>query len=353
MKAPSPPQEPVPLTPSLSPTGGEGLHRTGEGKLQEGKPGHSTKNPLTGLVAAPHTPMKTDGSLNLEAVEPLAAHLLRHNITGAFIAGTTGEGHSLTVEERARLARRWSEVLRGTPMKLIVHVGHNCLGDARTLAAGAESLGVDAIAALAPSYFRPATVTDLVDCCAAIATAAPATPFYYYDIPVWTGVALPMDVFLAEAAERIPTLAGIKYTNPDLARFQRCRRHDGGAFDILHGSDETLLAGLALGARGAVGSTYNFAAPIYHRIMRAFAERDLETARAEQERSVRLVQAIGRYGYSAAAKAVMSLVGVDCGPPRLPLRALEGEQVAALRDDLERLGFFEWIQPVPSDTPGG
>lgn len=302
---------------------------------------------LTGLIAAPHTPMKADGSLNLDAVEPLAAHLLRHGITGVFIAGTTGEGHSLAVDERTQLAHRWKEVLRGTPMKLIVHVGHNCLEDARALAADAESLGADAIGALAPSYFRPATVSDLVDCCATIAAAAPEIPFYYYDIPVWTGLTLPADAFLAEAETRIPTLAGIKYTNPDFARFLRCLRHAGGAFDILHGTDEALLAGLTAGARGAVGSTYNFAAPIYHHILRAFGEGDLEAARAEQEKSVRLIQMIASHGFMPAAKAVMGLVGVDCGPPRLPLRALAAAQVAALREDLERLGFFDWIRPVP------
>ncbi|MCP5523066.1 MAG: dihydrodipicolinate synthase family protein [Verrucomicrobiales bacterium] len=302
--------------------------------------------PLTGLIAAPHTPLKAEGSLNLDAVEPLAAHLLCNGITGVFVAGTTGEGHLLTVDERMNLARRWKAVLQGTTMKLIVHVGHNCLEDARTLAAAAESAGADAIGALAPSYFRPATVPDLVDCCAAIAAAAPSTPFYYYDIPTWTGVTLPADDFLAQAAERIPTLAGIKYTNPDMARFQRCLRHAGGRFNILHGTDEALLAGLALGARGAVGSTYNFAAPIYHRLMQAFAGGDLETARAEQERSVRLVQTIARYGYMAAAKAVMGMVGVECGPVRLPLRALDPAQAKTLREDLERVGFFDWIQLV-------
>jgi N-acetylneuraminate lyase len=310
--------------------------------MKEIRPTTETR-PLTGLIAAPHTPMNDAGALNLDAVEPLASHLLRHGITGVFIAGTTGEGHSLTIAERISLAHRWKELLQGTPMKLIVHVGHNCLEDAKALAAAAEAAGVDAIGALAPSYFRPATVSGLVDCCAAIAGAAPTTPFYYYDIPSWTGVTLPADQFLAAAAERIPTLAGIKYTNPDLARFQCCLRHAGGAFNILHGMDETLLAGLALGARGAVGSTYNFAAPIYHRILQAFATADWETARAEQEKSVRLVQAIARYGYMSAAKAVMGMVGVECGPTRLPLQRLQPTQVTALRNDLEQLGFFDWI----------
>jgi len=299
---------------------------------------------LTGLVAATHTPCKMDGSLNLAAVEHQAEHLLRHDVTGAFICGTTGESHSLTLGERSELCRRWAAVVRGTPLKLIVHLGHNCLADARLLAADAEKNGAHAVAALAPSYFRPRDLRALVDWCASIAASAPSLPFYFYDIPSWTRVELPMPDFLAEAHLRIPTLAGIKFTNSDLGQLLVCLRHGGGAFDILYGNDESLLAGLALGVRGAVGSTYNFAAPIYLRIIRAFEQGDLCTAREEQARSVEMVRIIGAYGFSAAAKTVMGMVGVDCGPARAPQRPLSMEQTAELRAKLEAAGFFKWIR---------
>jgi N-acetylneuraminate lyase len=156
-------------------------------------------------------------------------------------------------------------------------------------------------------------------------------------------VSLPMPELLA-VAERIPTFAGIKYTNSDLAMLQECIAFGDGAFDILFGTDEALMAGLALGARGAVGSTYNFAAPIYHHVLAAFDAGDLDTARVWQQRSVDLVRTIAAYGYSAAAKSVMAMIGVDCGPARIPLVALDESQRAALRRDLEALGFFEWIR---------
>ena len=298
---------------------------------------------LTGLIAATHTPMRTDGSIDLERVADQARHLVRTGVRGAFVGGTTGESLSLTVDEREALAARWAHVARGTPLAVIVHVGHNALADSRRLAAHAQELGVVAIAAMAPCFFRPRTVAELTEHLAAVASAAPETPFYYYDIPALTGVALPMPELLA-AADRIPTFAGIKYTNSDLAMLQECLAFGDGAFDILFGTDEALLAGLALGTRGAVGSTYNFAAPIYHRILAAFEAGDFETARAWQRRSVALVRVIAAYGYAAAAKSVMALIGVDCGAARLPLAALDERQVAALRRDLEALGFFEWIR---------
>ncbi len=300
---------------------------------------------LEGLVAATHTPFNTGGRLNSGVVEKQAAHLLAHDVTTVYICGTTAECHSLTLAERYVLAESWMAATRGTPMRVIVHVGSNCIHDARELAAQAESLGAVAIAAMAPSYFKPSTVEQLVDCCAQIAAAAPETPFYYYDIPALTGVSLPMPSFLAAAAGKIPTLAGLKFTNPDLMTYQLCLNAQG-RFDVLWGMDECLLGALALGAQGAVGSSYNFAAPIYQRLITAFQKGDLASARQEQYRSVQLIQILSSYGYMGAAKAVMNMLGVDVGPARLPLGNLSHQQVRSLRRRLEELGFFDWIRPL-------
>ncbi len=299
---------------------------------------------LRGLVAATHTPFAADGSLNLSIVEKQAAHLLANDVGTVFIGGTTGESSSLCLEERHLLAKYWMEVTRGTTLRVVVHVGANALRDARELAADAQALGAHAIAALSPSYFKPRTLDLLVACAADIAAAAPGTPFYFYDIPSMTGVSMPMPEFLAKAREKIPTLAGLKFTNPDLMAFQQCLHADGGAWDVPFGCDEFLLAALSLGATGAVGSTYNFAAPIYHRLRRAFAAGDLETARMEQFRSVQLVQLLSGVGFMGAAKAVMAMLGVDVGPARLPNATPSPDQVKKLRVDLEQLGFFDWIK---------
>jgi N-acetylneuraminate lyase len=300
---------------------------------------------LTELVAAPHTPFNSDGALHLVIVEKQAAHLLKNGIATVFIGGNTGECHSLSLTERQQLAQRWMEVTRGTNLRVVIHVGSNCLPDAKALAAQAGQLRASAIAALAPSYFKPRSLAALIDVCAGIAAAAPDTPFYYYDIPVLTGVSLSMPDFLAQASDHIPTLAGIKFTNPDLMSYQLCLRADGGRFDVPYGTDEWLLAALALGARGAVGSTYNFAASIFHRLLKAFADGDLAQAREEQFRAVQLIRLLVGYGYMGAAKATMKILGVDVGPPRLPNETLSAPQIRKLRRELEELGFFEWIQP--------
>lgn len=282
-----------------------------------------------GLVAATFTPLAADGSVDCGVVPRYAAHLREQGVAGVFVNGTTGEGLSLSLAEREALAEAWASARGG--LKLFVHVGHNALPDARRLAAHAESVGADAVATVAPSFFKPG-LDALVDWCAAVASAAPRTPFYLYHMPSMSGVNVPMAAFLRRAAPRIPTLAGVKFTYENLMDYMEALREDGGRFDVLFGRDEILLAALALGARGAVGSTYNYAAAPYLETMRAFAAGDLAAARDAQARAQALVDILVESGDGVACgKAMMPLLAnIDCGPVRSPLAPLGPDRIAWL-----------------------
>jgi N-acetylneuraminate lyase len=292
------------------------------------------------LIAAVHTPLASDGGLRLESVPVQAVLLASAGVEGAFVAGTTGESLSLTVAERMALADAWVEPARRHGLRLLVHVGAASLADAVALARHAGELGVDSISAMAPCYFKPASCGDLAAFLAAIAAAAPRTPFYYYDIPSWTGVTFRSSDLLERHAASIPTLAGIKYTSADLADFERCVAVDGGRFAIYWGTDEALLAGLVLGAAGAIGSTYNFAASEARAVMDAFAVGDMPRARAAQLEVVRIVDLLASHGYMRSAKAVMGMLGVDCGTVRPPLRPATADELAALRRACAAAGLF-------------
>ena len=309
---------------------------------------------LSGLIAAPHTPFRPDGAVALDVI-PLQARLLAHNgVSGAFICGTTGEGASLTSTERRQVAEAWARA-KPAGVSLIVHVGHSSLGEACAFARHAQEIGADAIATIAPSFFKPASVTELVAWCAQVAAAASTLPFYYYHMPSMTGVTFPAADFLSAAGDRIPNLAGVKFTHENLMDFGRCTEQRKGKYNLLFGRDEILLPGLALGARGAVGSTYNFAAPLYLRIIEAFDRGDLAAARRDQSRAMEFIGVLERHGGLAAGKSAMKLIGVDCGPVRLPLRALTERDEASLRDGLEQVGFFEYAstQPTAAATVSG
>jgi len=296
------------------------------------------------LIAAPHTPLRRDFSLNLSAIEAQAQHFCRTGVSAIFISGSTGEGPSLSQEERLQLTRRWTDVARGTSLQVMVHVGSNCLPDTQALAAHAQACGADAISALAPFYYKPGSVIELVDYCAAVASAAPDLPFYYYDYPGMTGVRLPMPSFLEQAARRIPSLAGMKYSSGELTQIQPCLHCAGGTLNILLGCDELLLAGWALGVRGAVGTTFNVAAPLYRRVLEACERGDLATARRQQFEAARLVELLARHGLVPASKAVMRMLGVDCGPVRPPLRNLTGAELRSLKKELRRLDCIRGLR---------
>jgi N-acetylneuraminate lyase len=296
--------------------------------------------PLTGLIAAPFTAFNTDGSVNLSPIEKHVASLLANGVTGAFVCGTTGEGVSLTVPERMKVAERWQQVSNGQ-LNIIVHVGHTSLSDARALAEHAQKIGAQGVASLSPFFFKPGNVEDLAAFCAETAAAAPNLPFYYYQIPSMTGVSIAAADFLRTAAPLIPNLAGVKYTFENLMDFAECVRMEGGRYSIVFGRDEILVAGLSMGARGAIGSTYNFIAPIFHEIIAAFEKGDLATAREKQAAANAIIQIFIRYGGLPAGKVMMKMIGLDCGPVRLPLRTLSDARQEQLRKELEAANFFQ------------
>jgi len=298
--------------------------------------------PLHELVAAAHSPFHADGSLAPEVVPRQASFLAANGIRTVFITGSTGECHSLTCAERLSLYDVWASAAPAHGIAVIAHVGGNSIEDARTLARRARDLELSAVSALAPSYYKPGTLTDLIDWCATIAAEAPEVPFYYYDIPALTGVLLPMERFLLEAQARIPNLAGIKFTNPDLASYRRSLDAAGGRFDLPWGVDEALLGGLATGARGAVGSTYNWAPKLYVDLMSAFNRGDLAEARRLQSISIAMIDAIAGTGFMGTAKALMGRLGVPVGAARAPLANPTDAQVDALTARLAELGFEQW-----------
>lgn len=298
---------------------------------------------LTGLVAATFTPMHANGEINVEPIPAMVDALVAQGITGLYVCGSTGEGPSLTTHERECVAEAFIESARGR-VPVMVQVGHNSIEEARHLAKHAAACGADAISAVSPSYFIPEDVPTLVTTFARIAEAAPETPFYYYHIPRLSGLTLNVLAFLEAASSRIPSLAGIKFSNRDVDLMQQCLAFGNQRYNILFGVDEMLLSGLVAGCDGAVGSTYNFLAPLYLEVIRSFESGDIAAARAHQLKAVELIAVILRYHGLSGLKAAMAISGLPCGSTRLPLTPLTGADVARLREELDALGFFTYAR---------
>lgn len=298
---------------------------------------------IEGLVAALFTPFHEDGSLNLPMVPVLVENMVNQGATGLFVGGTNGEGPNMTVEERMELAEAFVAAANKR-LLVMVHVGHTSIYESRKLAVHAEQIGADAISSVAAFYFKPSSVTNLVDSMAAIASAAPSLPFYYYHMPVLTGVAMDMVEFLKLGGKKIPNLAGIKYTASTLHEYQACINFENGKYDILFGYDEMLLPALAVGCKGAIGSTYSFAASLYLKVMKAYHEGNMKKAQELQNHIVNMVRAVVKYPSIPAQRAVMKMMDYDLGPCRLPLAPLSQEEETALREQLTRIAFFELLE---------
>lgn len=284
--------------------------------------------------------MHANGNVRLDRI-PLYYRMLKTNrVSGAFINGTTGEGAALTVPEKKALVEVWASCTSGDPdFKLITLVGGSCIPECIELAIHARQHGLNGVALVAPYYYKPASVKALADVCVEVARHVEDMPFYYYHIPSFTGCYFPMIDLLRELDGRLGNLAGIKYTHEDFMDYLSCLRFRDGAYDLLAGRDECLLAALALGARAAVGSTYNYAAPLYHRLIEAYQAGNMDQARALQERSIDMIRLLGKYGGIAAGKAFMKFIGLDCGAFRSPVANPDETAYEDFVGDADSLGF--------------
>lgn len=298
---------------------------------------------LQGLIAAPFTPMNTDGSLNLSIIKSYYELLKRNGNTGAFIAGSTGEGVSLTFNEKKQLTEAWAKVTQhDDDFKVISLVGGCCIADCIELAQHAQAHGLYAVAFTAPFYFKPASVKALAECCKQIADAVPDMPFYYYHIPVLTSVGFAMYDLLQEAYGVIENFAGVKYTHEDFMDFLSCMQYKNGHYDMLWGRDENMLSALVLGAKGAVGSTYNYAAPLYSELIAAYEKGDFTLAQKLQQQAIDMIRLLGKYGGIATGKAYMKLAGLDCGGFRLPVKNMDAVQYELFKDEAAGIGFHSF-----------
>jgi N-acetylneuraminate lyase len=287
--------------------------------------------------------MHADGQINTEIILAYYKFLKSNGVTGAFICGSTGEGVSMTTLEKKEVAAAWAQATKGDQdFKVMMFLGGTSIADCKDLALHAKAVGLYAVSFTAPFYFKPANVDMLAKACAEIAAVVPDMPFYYYHIPVLTGVNFAMYDLLQVVHEQIPNFAGVKYTHEDFMDFLSCLQFKGGKYDMLWGRDENMLSALVLGTKGAVGSTYNYAAPLYSDMIAAFEQNDLKRAQQLQQQSIDMIRLLGKHGGIATGKAFMKVVGLDCGSFRLPVKNMDDAQFELFTKDVEAVGFHQY-----------
>ena len=263
-----------------------------------------------------------EGQVSPEAVRGLAKHLLDKGVKGLYVGGSSGECIYQSVAERKQTLESVMEVVRGK-LTVIAHVACNNTADSRELAAHAESLGVDAIAAIPPIYFHlpPSAIAKYWN---DISDAAPNTDFIIYNIPQLAGVALTTP--LLQEMLKNPRVVGVKNSSMPVQDIQMWR--DEGAV-VFNGPDEQLLSGLAAGAAGGIGGTYAAMPELYMEIVKCFQSGQLEKGREIQNECCRIIYKMcsAQGNMYAVIKEIIRLQGgPDVGGVRAPLLNLtEGD----------------------------
>ncbi len=271
-----------------------------------------------GIFPAFYACYDKEGRVDGQAVRALAKYLLDKGVKGLYVGGSSGECIYQSVAERKEtLEQVMSEV--GGKLTIIAHVACNNTADSRELAAHAESLGVDAIAAIPPIYFHlpPKGIAKYWN---DISAAAPNTDFVIYNIPQLAGVAL--TVPLLQEMLKNPRVIGVKNSSMPVQDIQMWR--DEGAV-VFNGPDEQLLSGLAAGAIGGIGGTYAVMPELYLEILRCFESGELEKGREVQNECCRVIYKMcsTQGNMYAVIKEIIRLQGgPDVGGVRAPLLEL-------------------------------
>lgn len=268
-----------------------------------------------GIIPAFYACYDKAGAISPEAVRTMARWLLKKGVKGLYVGGSSGECIYQSVAERKLVLENvMAEV--GGKLTVIAHVACNNTADSCELAAHAQSLGVDAIAAIPPIYFHlpPAAIAQYWN---DISAAAPDTDFVIYNIPQLAGVALTGSL-LAEMLKNERVIA-VKNSSMPAQDIQLWR--DAGAF-VFNGPDEQLFSGLAAGAGGGIGGTYAVMPELYLAIFAAYKAGEMEKGRAIQNECCRIIykmcEAKGNL-YAVMKEILRRTGGPDIGGVRAPL----------------------------------
>lgn len=250
-------------------------------------------------------------------------------VDGLYVNGSTGENFNMTFEDRKKVLSAVAERNNGR-VSLIAQVGCNVVEEIYELADEAARCGYDAISAVAPFYYVY-TKEEIKKHYKRIAEKS-KLPLVIYNIPVRTNVVLNQEDFRELLSE--PNIAGVKYTSQDMFLLEQIRSDFPDAV-IFNGFDEFLLAGLATGANGAIGTTYNISGKFAKAVYNSVQASNIPAARKAQRKENEVVKLLLDAGIFQTIKAALELEGVACGSPRLPQSPIGESHIAAAKKILE------------------
>jgi 4-hydroxy-tetrahydrodipicolinate synthase len=284
---------------------------------------------LTAIV----TPFRADGAVDIERFRSLASHLVENGSDGLVVTGSTGEGATLSDDERFELyAAALDEV--GDRATVVAGTGTYDTAHSVHLTARAHELGVDGVLVVTPYYNKP-PVRGIVEHFKAIA-AVTDKPIVAYNIP--SRVVLNLEPEAIAQLGEIPNVTAVKQANDDL---DQARRIVELGLDLYAGDDDILFPFLQVGGLGGICVHTHFVGPQVKEMMRLFRAGDVEGARALDEEIRPSIEILRVVVNPISTKCGLNLLGHDVGVPRLPLVEASEEERETIRGHLARLGLLQ------------
>ena len=274
-----------------------------------------------GVIPAFYACYDKEGNISPEGVRSLTRYFIEKGVKGVYVNGSSGECIYQSVEDRKIVLENVMEEAKGK-LTVIAHVACNNTKDSVELAKHAESLGVDAIAAIPPIYFRLPEYA-IAEYWNDMSAAAPNTDFIIYNIPQLAGVALTPGLF-AEMRKN-PRVIGVKNSSMPVQGIQMFKADAGEDYIIFNGPDEQFVSGRVIGAEGGIGGTYGVMPELFLKmdeyIKRGEMAKAMEIQYAANDIIYTMVKAHGNM--YAVIKAILKInEGLELGGVRKPLAAL-------------------------------
>jgi len=288
------------------------------------------------LITAMVTPFTSTEAVDYSRAEALTARLLENGSSGLVVSGTTGESPTLTPSEKLELFRVVKAAAGTAPV--IANTGDNETAFSVELSRQAEQIGVDAILLVVPYYNKPSQ-EGLYRHFKTIAEAV-GIPCILYNVPGRTSKNINPET-IARLAE-ISNIVGVKEAGGDMAQVAKTRAATADDFNIYSGNDADTLPMLPLGCCGVISVISHIAGPQMLRMMEAFWQGDMETARRIHLQLLPVVEALFPPTSSnpAPVKTGLRLQGFDCGGLRLPLVETDEAENKALQNAMQDAGLL-------------
>ncbi|HEM6220311.1 TPA: dihydrodipicolinate synthase family protein [Streptococcus suis] len=297
-----------------------------------------------GIIPAFYACYDEAGDISSERVKALVQYFIDKGVQGLYVNGSSGECIYQSVADRKQILEAVMEVAKGK-LTIINHVACNNLKDSVELARHSEELGVDAIAAIPPIYFRLPEYS-IAAYWNGISAAAPNTDFIIYNIPQLAGVALTPSLY--KEMLKNPRVVGVKNSSMPVQDIDTFVSLGGEDYVVFNGPDEQFLGGRLMGAKGGIGGTYGSMPELFLRLNQLIADKDLETARQLQATINTIIgKLVSGHGhmYAVIKEVIRINDGLDIGSVREPLTALTEadlsiaqEAAKLIRDAKERFG---------------